>query len=113
MFFHMEYLIKSTEDMDLLVRKRIIINQLGSNTTVVTLFNNFCKHITRVEKNSYFDIFRKLNAYNAVHRHSWIAILKLQYFSTLWTGVATIATVILLVLTLIQTIIAVISLLQQ
>ncbi|XVF18348.1 hypothetical protein REPUB_Repub11eG0014000 [Reevesia pubescens] len=111
--FLMEYLIKSTEDVDLLVRKRIIINQLGSNAAVVTLFNNFCKHITRVEKNSYSDIFQKLNAYNAVRRHSWIAILKLQYFSTLWKGVATIAAVILLVLTLIQTIIAVISLLKQ
>ncbi|XVF18355.1 hypothetical protein REPUB_Repub11eG0014300 [Reevesia pubescens] len=111
--FLMEYLIKSTEDVDLLVRKRIIINQLGSNKAVETLFNNCCKHITRAEKNSYADIFRKLNAYNAVRHHSWIAILKLQYFSTLWKGVATIAAVILLVLTLIQTIIAVISLLQQ
>ena len=108
--FLMEYLIKSTKDVDLLVRKKILINQLGSNTAVATLFNNFCKNVPKVEKNRYSDIFRKLNAYNAVRHHSWIAILRLQYFSTLWSGVATIAAVILLVLTLIQTICAVISL---
>ncbi|XP_022718101.1 uncharacterized protein LOC111276620 [Durio zibethinus] len=108
--FLMEYLIKSTEDVDLLIRRRIIINQLGSNTRVVTLFNNFCKHITPMEKNHFSDIFRELNAYNAVRRHSWLAILRLQYFSTPWRGVATIAAVVLLVLTLIQTICALISL---
>ena len=108
--FLMEYLIKSTKDVDLLVRKKILINQLGSNTAVATLFNNFCKNVPKVEKNRYSDIFRKLNAYNAVRHHSWIAILRLQYFSTLWSGVATIAAVVLIVLTLIQTICAVISL---
>ncbi|MFQ6627620.1 hypothetical protein Gotur_005788 [Gossypium turneri] len=51
-----------------------------------------------------------LNAYNAVPHHSWIAILKLEYFSTPWRGVATIAAIILLVLTMIQTICALISL---
>ncbi|WRX29644.1 Protein of unknown function DUF247, partial [Theobroma cacao] len=77
--FLMEYLIKSTEDVDLLVRKRILINQLGSHKAVVTLFNNFCKHVTPMEKNHYSDIFTKLNAHNAVRRHSWIAILKLHW----------------------------------
>ncbi|XVF79537.1 hypothetical protein PTKIN_Ptkin14bG0231000 [Pterospermum kingtungense] len=85
--FLMQYLITSTEDVDLLVRRRIIINQLGSNKAVVDLSNNFCKHIIRpVEKNSYADIFR-------------------------WRGVATIAAAVLLVLSLIQTICSVISLL--
>ncbi|XP_021287948.1 UPF0481 protein At3g47200-like [Herrania umbratica] len=108
--FVMEYLIQSTEDVDLLVRKRILINQLGSHKAVVTLFNKLCKHVAPMETNHYSDIFRKLNAYNAVRHHSWIAILKLQYFSTQWSGVATIAAIVLLVLTLIQTICAVISL---
>ncbi|XVF79534.1 hypothetical protein PTKIN_Ptkin14bG0230700 [Pterospermum kingtungense] len=108
--FLMEYLIKSSGDVDFLVRRRIIINQLGSNTAVVTLFNNFCKHITPAEKNHYSDIFRELNAYSAIRHHNWIATLKLQHFSTLWRGVATIAAALLLVLTLIQTICAIISL---
>ncbi|KAK6229079.1 hypothetical protein SCA6_018030 [Theobroma cacao] len=107
--FLMEYLVKSAEDVDLLVRRRIIINQLGSHKAVVSLFNKLCKHI-KVNKNHYSELFKKLNAYNAVRHHSWIAILKLQYFSSLWRGVATVAAVILLVLTLIQTICAVISL---
>ncbi|WRX28433.1 Protein of unknown function DUF247 [Theobroma cacao] len=76
--FLMEYLIKSTEDVDLLVRKRILIDQLGSHNAVVTLFKKLWKHVTTMKKNHYSDIFRKLNAYNAVRHHSWIAILKLQ-----------------------------------
>ncbi|TYH60429.1 hypothetical protein ES332_D08G291500v1 [Gossypium tomentosum] len=40
----------------------------------------------------------------------WLAILKHQYFSSLWRGVATVAAIILLVLTMIQTIVAILSL---
>ncbi|XVE63297.1 hypothetical protein DITRI_Ditri07aG0008600 [Diplodiscus trichospermus] len=101
----MAYLIKSVEDVDLLLRRRIIINQLGNPKSIVTLFNRLCKHI-RMEKNRYSDLFMMLNEYNAVRHHGWIAILKLQYFSTPWKGVATIAATILLV----QTICAVLSL---
>ncbi|XVE63299.1 hypothetical protein DITRI_Ditri07aG0008800 [Diplodiscus trichospermus] len=103
------YLIKSVKDVDLLVRKRITVNQLGSPGAIVALFNRLSKHI-RVKKNQYFDLYMKLNTYNDAHHHGWIAILKMQYFSTPWKGVATIAATILLVLTLIQTICAVISL---
>ncbi|XVF77230.1 hypothetical protein PTKIN_Ptkin14bG0026000 [Pterospermum kingtungense] len=110
--FLMEYLMKSTEDVELLIQRRIIINQLSSSATLVTLFNNFCEHIPPVEKNRYSDIFRELNAYSAVRHHSWIATLKLQHFSTLWRGVATIAAAFLLVLTFIQTICSLISLKQ-
>ncbi|XVE63301.1 hypothetical protein DITRI_Ditri07aG0009000 [Diplodiscus trichospermus] len=103
------YLIRSVEDVDLLVRRRIIINQLGKPKAILALFNRLRRHI-RVEKNRYSELFMKLNAYNAVRHHGWIAILKLQYFSTPWKGVATIATIVLLVLTMIQAICALISL---
>ncbi|OMP06683.1 hypothetical protein COLO4_07978 [Corchorus olitorius] len=107
--FLMEYLVKSTQDVDLLIRKSIIVNQLGSNTAVVNLFNNFCKHVTPGEKSRYANILSQLKAYSSVRHHSWIATLKLQHFSSPWKGVATIAAIVLLVLTLIQTICALIS----
>ncbi|OMO49825.1 hypothetical protein COLO4_38352 [Corchorus olitorius] len=107
--FLMGYLIKSTEDVDLLIRRRIIINHLGSNTDVLDLFNNICKHVTPGEKSCYANILSELKAYSAVRHHSWIATLKLQHFSTPWKGVATIAAIVLLVLTLIQTICSLIS----
>ncbi|XP_039047472.1 UPF0481 protein At3g47200-like [Hibiscus syriacus] len=108
--FLMEYLIKSSDDVDLLVRKRIIINQLGSHTAVVTLFNDLCKHIPPTENNRYSETFRDLNAYNSVRRHGWMAKLRLLYFSSLWKSVATLAATALLLLTLTQTICALISL---
>ncbi|XP_052490214.1 uncharacterized protein LOC105784937 [Gossypium raimondii] len=108
--FLMGYLIKSAEDVGILVRRRIMINQLGSHKAIVKMFNNLCKYIDVEKKNRYSSLFMKLNAYNAVPHHSWLAILKHQYFSSLWRGVATVAASILLVLTLIQTIIAILSL---
>ncbi|MBA0764345.1 hypothetical protein Gotri_013701 [Gossypium trilobum] len=108
--FLIGYLIKSAEDVCILVRKRILINQLGSPIEIVTMFNRLCKYINVGTENRYSSLFMKLNAYNAVPHHSWIAILKLEYFSTPWRGVATIAAIILLVLTMIQTICALISL---
>ncbi|XVF79541.1 hypothetical protein PTKIN_Ptkin14bG0231300 [Pterospermum kingtungense] len=98
------------QDVDLLVRRRIIINQLGSNEAAVTLFNNLRLHnAIRVEKNHFSSLFTKINAYNAILRHSWMATLRLQYFSNPWRSLATVAAVILLLLTLIQTICSVIS----
>ncbi|TYG59320.1 hypothetical protein ES288_D08G292700v1 [Gossypium darwinii] len=108
--FLIGYLIKSAEDVSILVRKRILINQLGSPIEIVAMFNRLCKYINVGTENRYSSLFMKLNAYNAVPHHSWIAILKLEYFSTPWRGVATIAAIILLVLTMIQTICALISL---
>ncbi|KAE8731481.1 Detected protein of unknown function [Hibiscus syriacus] len=102
--FLMEYLIKSSDDVDLLVRKRIIINQLGSHTAVVTLFNDLCKHIPPAENNRYSETFRDLNAYNSVRCHGWMAKLRLLYFSSLCRSVATLAATALLLLTLTQTI---------
>ncbi|TYH07975.1 hypothetical protein ES288_A08G278200v1, partial [Gossypium darwinii] len=78
---------------------RTMINQLGSPKAIVKMFNNLCKYIDVEKKNRYSSLFMKLNAYNA---H--------QYLSSLWRGVATVAAIILLVLTMIQTIIALLSL---
>ncbi|MBA0728932.1 hypothetical protein Golax_000035 [Gossypium laxum] len=108
--FLMGYLIKSAEDVGILVRRRIMINQLGSPKAIVKMFNNLCKYIDVEKNNRYSSLFMKLNAFNAVPHHSWVAILKHQYFSSLWRGVATVAAIILLVLTMIQTIIAILSL---
>ncbi|TYH07976.1 hypothetical protein ES288_A08G278300v1 [Gossypium darwinii] len=108
--FLIGYLIKSAEDVSILVRKRILIKQLGSPIEIVAMFNRLCKYINVGTENRYSSLFMKLNAYNAVPHHSWIAILKLEYFSNPWRGVATIAAIILLVLTMIQTICALFSL---
>ncbi|XVF79538.1 hypothetical protein PTKIN_Ptkin14bG0231100 [Pterospermum kingtungense] len=108
--FLMAYLMRSAEDVDLLIRRGYIINQLRSNKAVVSLFNNLRLHSgIKVEKNHFSVLFWKINAYNAIPRHGWMATLRLQYFSNPWSSLATVAAVILLPLTLIQTICSVIS----
>ncbi|OMP06679.1 hypothetical protein COLO4_07979 [Corchorus olitorius] len=108
--FLMQCLLKSTEDVDLLIRRNIIINHLGENKAVIQLFNAFSDSVSGLGENScYANILDQLMAYNEVPHHGWIATLKMQHFSTPWKGVATIAAIILLLLTLIQTICSVIS----
>ncbi|KAK8602699.1 hypothetical protein V6N13_084904 [Hibiscus sabdariffa] len=62
------------------------------------------------ENNRYSETFRDLNAYNAVRYHGWIAKLRLLYFKSLWTSVGTVVAILLLLLTLTQTIRSIIAL---
>ncbi|KAK5813963.1 hypothetical protein PVK06_029414 [Gossypium arboreum] len=82
----MGYLIKSAEDVGILVRRRTMINQLGSPKAIVKMFNNLCKYIDVEKKNRYSSLFMKLNAYNAVPHHSWIAILSTNIFHLFGEG---------------------------
>ncbi|KAL6344870.1 hypothetical protein AAG906_006620 [Vitis piasezkii] len=101
----MDHLINTTKDVDILVNKGIIDNWLGDNVAVTDLFNNLLINATLWGRNFYFaGIFEGLNAYCDVPWHSWKATLRHDYFSSPWRGASTSAAVILLLLTLIQTI---------
>ncbi|KAK6927518.1 Protein of unknown function DUF247, plant [Dillenia turbinata] len=111
--FFMDYLINTTEDVDLLVQSGVIVNLLGDAAAVATLFNNLGKNIAFGCSNFYFGgLCEDLNAFYRVPWHHWKAIFKRDYFSTPWRTTTTIAATMLLVLTLIQTICSMISLLK-
>ncbi|KAF5469994.1 hypothetical protein F2P56_010548 [Juglans regia] len=92
-------LITSKADVRLLVDKKIIVNELGSNVAVTDLFNKLGHEI---ESNGifYLDLSKGLNGY---YENSWnrlVATLTSVYFQDFWRGTATLVGIIVLGLTL-------------
>jgi hypothetical protein len=107
----LNFLIDTPKDMDLLVRKRILVNGLGNSNAVINLVNNLWRQIFISEVNSdYCHLCKDLNTFYEDPRHSWKATLRRDYFSTPWRTASTVATIIFLVLTFTQTVCSIISL---
>lgn len=106
----MSFLIKTGKDVDLLVQKKIIVNWLGDSNAVAKLFNGLWKNITQVGFNSnYVGICRELNAFCA---HPWYrrkATLRRDYCRTPWQKVASFAAILVLILTITQTVFSILQ----
>ncbi|KAF5469008.1 hypothetical protein F2P56_013113 [Juglans regia] len=102
----LRYLIKTGKDVDLLVREEIITDWLD-DTNSTTFVSKLCGNIVYSSMNAnYHSIGEDLSKFYKT-RVSYFQILwatlKRDYFRTPWMGASTIAAVILLVLTVIQT----------
>ncbi|XP_041020533.1 UPF0481 protein At3g47200-like [Juglans microcarpa x Juglans regia] len=107
-------LINTPKDVELLIRKGIIINGLSNNDAVASLLNNLGTYIVYDASNSaYRDLFRDLNAFFKNTKHVWKATLKRDYFGTPWKIASTIAAVTLLLLTFIQAICSIIQVVKM
>ncbi|WRX09205.1 Protein of unknown function DUF247, partial [Theobroma cacao] len=84
----LDSLVDTSEDVDLLVKERIIVNRLGSSAAVADMINNLAVGIVH-STTLYGKIGRDLNQYNDNSwNHRWAA-LKHVYFNNLWRGTAT------------------------
>ncbi|XP_071723366.1 UPF0481 protein At3g47200-like [Rutidosis leptorrhynchoides] len=99
-------LIKSRDDVEILIKSGVVINSLGSNQAVVDLVDSLVKNVV-IDKFHYKSICDELNDYS----RSWMGwwnycwtVLKRNYFNNLWKGTATIAAVFIVILTMTQTI---------
>ena len=102
--FLMDSLINTREDVDLLCDNKILLNYLGDNNAAKSLINNLNKGIEWLAvRNDYIDLYSKLNSFYENPWHKRQATLKREYFSTPWRGASTVAAIVLLVLTFIQT----------
>ena len=109
-FVILGFLVNTTKDMDLLCENEILVNYLGDSNTATSVVNKLNTRILLGDMNTdYNRICKELNAFYKKSWHRWKATLWHQYFSTPWRAASTIAAVILLVLTLIQTICSVIQ----
>ncbi|KAH9674632.1 hypothetical protein KPL70_018551 [Citrus sinensis] len=104
----MDKLIDTDEDVNLLAEAGIISNYLGDGTRMADMFNGLCLEIRFFESN-YTGIIKDLRDHYDNRWNNAKATLKRVYFTNLWTGTGTVAAVVLLVLTLIQTICSVMS----
>ncbi|KAK2650749.1 hypothetical protein Ddye_018238 [Dipteronia dyeriana] len=104
----MNFLINTEKDVDLLVDQKIICSRMGDNATVATMFNNLGLQITP-SPSVYHDIYEKLKAHYNGRWNRTMANLKTIYFGDIWKSTATGAAIILLVLTVVQTIFSIVT----
>lgn len=109
-FLFLDRLVNTTRDVDFLCDKGIICNYLGDNDAATSLVNKLNIHVfwSGVHP-THNRIFKDLNDFYEKPWHKWRAILRRQYFSTPWRIASSIAAIILLVFTFIQTVCSIIQ----
>lgn len=113
-FFILDFLINTTHDVDLLCKKGIMVNYLGDSNAAASMVNRLNNEIVWMNLSSdYCCLSKELNGFYENRWHNWKATLNREYFSTPWRTASTIAAVILLVLTFIQTVCSIIQLLPK
>ncbi|KAK4566664.1 hypothetical protein RGQ29_002791 [Quercus rubra] len=103
-FALMDSLINTREDVDLLCKKKILVNCIGDHNAAMSMINNLNNGIECLTlREDYIDLYKKLHSFYENPWNKWKATLKRQYFDTPWRAASTVAAIVLLVLTLIQT----------
>ncbi|XP_028761832.1 UPF0481 protein At3g47200-like [Neltuma alba] len=103
-----KWLIDTDKDVDLLVHS--VENHLGDTNNVALLFNGLSEHAVHSTFSSeYLDICQRLNGYCQNPFHKMKATLRRDYCGTPWQTVASIAAVVLLFLTIVQTIFSILQ----
>ncbi|KAL1225240.1 hypothetical protein V5N11_023039 [Cardamine amara subsp. amara] len=108
----LDFLIDTEQDVDLLVKKGVIKNWLGHQESVAKMVNKLCLGLVEF-KSHYYDIATRLNNHYDSRCNRSIATLRRVYFKDLWTGTATVAAVVILLLTLIGTVASVLQVTQS
>ncbi|KAK5830368.1 UPF0481 protein At3g47200-like [Gossypium arboreum] len=104
------FLVKSPRDAQLPIKNGIIENFLKDSEEVSTLFKGLVEEVRVSRKN--FELARvveDMRAYCKSRWHRWNATLKQDYFNSPWRSLSIIAATLLLLLTLVQTVCAVIQ----
>ncbi|KAK4263551.1 hypothetical protein QN277_028945 [Acacia crassicarpa] len=106
----LDSLIDTHKDVDLLIEKEIVKSILPDSNEVVRLFNGLPNSTLLTTFNvEYRDICKRLNDYCQNPRYKMMATLRRDYCNTPWRTVASIAGIILLVLTIVQTIFSILQ----
>ncbi|GMP86431.1 hypothetical protein CsSME_00039213 [Camellia sinensis var. sinensis] len=105
----MDELINTKEDVSQLRGHEILENWLGDDEEVALMFNNLGKGRIIMPSFYYAEQCSNVNAYCKKWWNRGVASLKRDYFKNIWVTVATIAAAFLLLLTLTQTVIALIT----
>lgn len=106
----LDSLIQNTEDVKELQRKKILLNRLGNNEEVDKLFQRLAANLSP-DYNVYTDViigigkhYRRHFDRERVQIGLWMSQFIRTYFTTPWTIISLIAAILLLFLTLLQTI---------
>ncbi|KAL2323288.1 hypothetical protein Fmac_027667 [Flemingia macrophylla] len=106
----LDFLVNSGKDVDILVQNGIIVNRVGDTDCVAKMFNSLLNHITQVSGNSrYHGICDNLNAFHRNPWQKWKWNLRHDYFNSPWKTAATVTAILLLILTLVQSVCSVLQ----
>ncbi|KAK7283072.1 hypothetical protein RIF29_12328 [Crotalaria pallida] len=109
-----DFLINTSRDVDVMVRSGVLVNWLGDSDSVANLYNGLWKNITHVNFSlDYLQLCQGLNGFCKHPRHRLRATLRRDYGNTPWQAAASIAGIILLLLSLLQSVCSVIQVVQQ
>ncbi|XP_073264437.1 UPF0481 protein At3g47200-like [Populus alba] len=97
--------LRASKDVEILVENRIIDNWLQSNEEVVKLFYNLnIKNIVWSDDFLFTGLIKDLNAFCERPWNNWKANLKQDYLNTPWAAISVSGAVILLILTVLQSV---------
>ncbi|PWA35949.1 hypothetical protein CTI12_AA604750 [Artemisia annua] len=103
--FFLDRLINSGEDIELLHYAGVVQHTLGGNKHAARLVNNLCKEVAGAGYDSYLqDVLQEINRYCDNLLHYSLAKLKHEYFHNIWVSLSTIAAIVLIYLTILQTV---------
>nr|AFK44688.1 unknown [Medicago truncatula] len=110
----LDFLINTGKDVDILVQKKILVNWLGDSDSVANLFNSLWKNVTHLYFSSQYSILcEDLNGFCHDPWHRLKATLRRDYCNSPWQTAASIAGILLLILSLLQSVCAVLQVVQQ
>ncbi|KAF5181847.1 hypothetical protein FRX31_028565 [Thalictrum thalictroides] len=102
--FFMDNIIDSSKDVSLLHSSGIIQNAIGSDKAVAKLFNSLSKDVTLEPESSLDRVHKKVHDYCGKRWNEWRANLIHTYFRSPWAILSLVAAVVLMALTIAQTI---------
>ncbi|XP_030514165.1 UPF0481 protein At3g47200-like [Rhodamnia argentea] len=103
-------LVHCPEDVEMLVEEGIIRISTWDSKEVFALIKSLVKGARFIPDDFYFSgLCTELNEYYRIPWHRWKAMLKRDYFNSPWSIISVVAAVVLLLLTLVQTVFSVIS----
>ncbi|KAK7401526.1 hypothetical protein VNO78_13073 [Psophocarpus tetragonolobus] len=101
----MHFLVNTNKDVDELVRRRVLVNWVGDN--VLNMFNSLGGNNIIVFNQHYFHLATDLNIFHDNPRNRFVANLRR------WKGALSIGAIVLLILTVIQTVCSVMQVLPN
>ncbi|KAG8472253.1 hypothetical protein CXB51_034476 [Gossypium anomalum] len=110
----MDKLINTGKDVELLRKSGIIDNWLGDDEAVTKIFNKLGYFVYYDTEAFYYeDIADRVNKHCKRDWNKWKAKLKKDYFNTPWSPISFLAGLLLLLITIVQTIFSLLSYYQQ
>ncbi|GLT60252.1 hypothetical protein SLA2020_330250 [Shorea laevis] len=100
----MNCLINTRKDVELLRRSGALVNGLGDDEVVATIFNRLCHSIELSEQNLYSELYINVRKHCDGKWSVWMAYLRHNYFTTPWALISFPAAVFLIILTAVQSI---------